>query len=121
MTIEIPGLNTQKGLELCDGDLNMYLRFLRLYVSNMPKALEKMRNVSEETLQDYAVSAHGAKGISDYVGAEEARKTALKLEMMAKDRNLAGVLAENTAFIKNAENLVDHIRSWLEKYEASGK
>jgi HPt (histidine-containing phosphotransfer) domain-containing protein len=115
MTIEIPGLNVKMGLELCDDDMDMYVHSLRLYISNMPSALANMRNVSEKTLHDYSISAHGVKSISEYVGAEEVIKTAKQLEAMSKDGNLAAVLAENDAFIKYAENLVNNIRTWLEK------
>ena len=113
--IDISGLNTDSGITLCDGDYDIYLQSLRLYVSNMPPTLEKMRIVTAETLRNYAVCAHGAKGISEYVGAEEVRKTASSLETMAKAGDLAGVLAKNESFIKDVGNLVDRIRNWLVK------
>ena len=118
MAINIPGVDVHSGLDLCDGDLVMYLRFLRLYVTNIPATLEKIRNLSEETLKDYIISVHGVKSNSEMIGAEEARKTAQKLEALAKGGDLAGVLAQNKAFIKYVENLVDNIRSWLEKNNA---
>jgi HPt (histidine-containing phosphotransfer) domain-containing protein len=116
--IEIPGLNTETALQLCDGDVNIYLHSLRLYVSNMPANLEKMRHVSKETLHEYAISVHGVKGISEYIGAEELKKTAKQLEAMAKDGDLAGVQAQNETLIKYAGSLVDNIRNWLEKNNA---
>ncbi|MCL2480344.1 MAG: Hpt domain-containing protein [Spirochaetaceae bacterium] len=119
MVIEIPGVDADSGLKFCEGDVNIYMRFLRLYVSSMSTALEKIRSVSEETLRDYAASIHGIKGISETIGAEEARKTAKQLEIMAKSNDLAGVLAQNKTFITYAENLVANIRSWLEKNNTS--
>ena len=119
MVIEIPGVETDKGLKLCDGNVEMYLRFLHLYVSRMPTVLNNMRNVSENVLKDYTISAHSIKGISETIGAEEARKTAQQLEAMAKEGNLTGVLAQNNAFIKYSENLIAGITAWLEKYDAS--
>jgi HPt (histidine-containing phosphotransfer) domain-containing protein len=119
MAVEIPGLNADSGLELCDGNLKIYLSALRLYISNIPAALEKARNVSEETLRDYTVSVHGIKSTSEIIGAEETRKTAKELEAMGKAGDLAGIQARNNAFIKNTENLVAGIKSWLEKYDAS--
>jgi HPt (histidine-containing phosphotransfer) domain-containing protein len=77
-----------------------------------------MRHVSQEKLHDYAISAHAAKGISEYVGAEEVKKTAKQLEAMAKDGDLAGILAQNEAFIKYAGNIVNDIKNWLEKNNA---
>jgi len=115
MVIEIPGINVEKGLELCDGDTDMYLRFLRRYVSSMPGTLDKIRTVSAETLRNYAIGIHGAKSISEYVGAEEASNTARKLEALANAGDLDGVLAQNSAFIKYAEDLTENARVWLEK------
>ena len=118
MVIEIPGINAEMGLELYDGDTDMYLRFLRMYVSKTPASLEKLRNVSAETLHDYAVCVHGVKSISLTIGAAEVSNEAKKLEAMSKDGDLAGVQAQNNALIKNVENLVANIRSWLEKHDA---
>ena len=120
MTIEISGVDVNSGLDLCDGDVDIYLRILRSYVSDMVPALERIRTVSEGTLKDYAVSIHGVKSISAAIGAEEARKTAKQLEDMAKGGDLAGVLAKNGAFVKYAENLVNGVRLWLEKNDAAG-
>jgi len=116
MAFEIPGVDVKKGLDLCDGDLDIYLRILHSYVSDMTEALVKIRNVSEIKLSDYAVSVHGIKSTSDAVGAEEARKTAKQLEEMARGGDLAGVLAKNTAFVKYLENLVLGIQKTLEKH-----
>ena len=120
MAVEIPGLNADSGLELCDGNLKIYLNALRLYVSNIPATLEKARNVSEETLRDYIVSVHGIKSTSEIIGAEEIRKTAKELEAMGKAGNLTGIQAINNAFIKNTEKLLAGIKSWLEKNDPSG-
>ena len=121
MVIEIPGIDVDKGLDLCDGDLDTYVRFLRRYVTSMPESLSKMRNVSEATLKDYTISAHGVKGISEIIGATDVIKTARQLEAMAKEGNLTGVLAQNEAFLKYAETIVAGIQSWLEEYNALGK
>ena len=113
MAIEIPGIDVKSGLDLCDGNMNIYLNALRLYVSGIPADLEKMRGISRETLSAYSVTVHGVKSMSEYIGAEEARKTAKQLEAMAKAGDLAGVLAQNEAFIKYAGNLVAGIRNYL--------
>ena len=119
MVIEIPGIETDKGLKLCDGNFEMYLRFLRLYISKMPAVLNNMRNVTEQLLKDYTINAHGVKGMSETIGAEETRKTAKQLEEMAKEGNLTGVLSQNNDFIKHTENLIAGITSWLEKHDTS--
>ncbi|MDR1803391.1 MAG: Hpt domain-containing protein [Treponema sp.] len=113
MAIEIPGLDVDSGLNLCDGNMKIYLNSLRLFVSSTPASLEKMQSVSQETLEKYSVTAHSVKSMSEYAGAEEVRKTAKELEALAKAGDLAGVLAKNAAFIKYAGGIVDGVRNWL--------
>ena len=120
MEIEISGVDAKRGLDLFEGDVETYVDILRSYVTNIPDSLDKIRNVSEETLRDYAIRVHGVKGASETIGADEAKKTAKQLEEMAKGGNIAGVLARNNAFIKYAENLIDAIKIWLGKYDAAG-
>jgi HPt (histidine-containing phosphotransfer) domain-containing protein len=120
MAIEIPGLDAASGLDLCDGDMNIYLNALRLYVSSIPVSLEKMRGVSQETLADYAITAHSVKSMSEYIGAEEARKNAKQLELAAKNGDWAGVLAQNETFVQYAQGIVSSVQSWLEKNAPSG-
>jgi len=120
MAIEIPGLDAASGLDLCDGNMAIYLNALRLYVSSIPADLEKMRGVSQETLADYAVTAHSVKSMSEYIGAEEARKNAKQLELAAKNGDWAGVSAQNETFIQYAQGIVGSVRSWLEKNAPSG-
>jgi len=113
MALEIPGLDTNRGLELCDGNMKIYLNSLRIYASSIPASLEKMRSVSAETLKDYSINAHCVKGMSEYVGAGEVIKTARQLEQMAKSGDLAGILAQNEAFIKFTQDLAGGIQKWL--------
>ena len=119
MEINIPGIDAKKGLDLFEGDIDTYVVILRSYVTNVPADLDRIREVSRETLHKYAVAVHGIKGVSDAIGAEEARKTAKNLEGLAKGGDLAGVLAQNNAFIKYVENLIDDIRLWLQKHETA--
>ena len=115
MTIEIPGVDSASGLNLCDGNMDIYLNSLRLYISSIPVSLEKMRSVSQETLADYAITVHSVKSMSQYIGAEEVRKTAKELEALAKSDDLAGVLAQNEAFIPYAQGIVADVQGWLAK------
>ena len=118
MKVEIPGIDAEKGLDLYDDDAELYLAVLRSYLSNTPAALDKLRSVSAETLQTYAAVVHGVKGTSTNIGAEETRIAALKLETMAKSGDLSGVLAQNEAFLRQADALLSNIRSWLKQYDA---
>jgi CheY-like chemotaxis protein/anti-sigma regulatory factor (Ser/Thr protein kinase) len=116
--IDIPGLDEAKIMEIYDGDMDIFLPVLRSYLSVIPESLEKMSHVSAETLQEYTVIVHGVKSTSDSIGAEEARKMALELEMAAKTGDFPLVQAKNGALIQYVKELLANIQKWLAKLDA---
>jgi len=119
VTIEIPGVDTKKGLALYVGDTSVYLALLRSYVTNTPGLLEKLRIVSEETLPKYNISVHGLKGSSANIGAESIREAAFELEKISKEGNLRGVWALNGKLIADTKIIVANIKTWLDQYDAA--
>jgi len=111
--IEIPGLDTASGLDLCDGNVNIYLNSLRLFATGTPEDLEKMKDVTGETLEEYSVAAHSVKSMSRYIGADKLRETAKQMEALADAGDLAGVSAQNKDFLKYANSIVDNVKNWL--------
>jgi PAS domain S-box-containing protein len=118
VVIEIAGVDTAKGLSLLGNDLNLYLPFLRSFAAKTPQVMERLRNVTEETLPDYYIAVHGLKGTSASIGAESVRKKAAALEALANNKDLSGVLLENGKLIKDTEDTAANIKEWLEKYDA---
>jgi len=118
MEIKIPGVDTEKGLEFCNGETDIYINILKSYVLDMSSFIEKITNVTEETLQDYTICVHSIKSISEAIGAELARKTAKLLEDTGKNGDLAGVLARNDPFIKYIKKLTEDIDTWVKNYES---
>ena len=119
ITIEIPGVDTKKGLALYAGDTSVYLTLLRSYVTNTPGLLEKLKSVSEETLPKYNISVHGLKGSSANIGAEEIREAAFELEKLSKEGNLKAVWALNGKLIADTKIIVSNIKTWLDQYDAT--
>ena len=115
MSIEIPGLDVQKGLDLYDGEEEFYIFALKSWVTNTPESLDKLANVSKETLADYAITIHGVKGTSAHIGAEALREKAKNMEAQAKSGDLDGILAVNDSFIKEASALLAVVKDWLDK------
>ena len=116
MTIAIPGVDEQKGLALYGGDVSVYLSVLSAYASYTPATVDKLRNVSAQTLPGYMVAIHTLKGTCASIGAEEARKTAIEMETIAKAGDLAKLQAENDAFLKLMDTLVANVKSWLKQH-----
>ena len=115
MKIEIPGVDTEKGMDLYDDDEDLYLIVLRSFATNTPGVLDKLRIVTKENLAEYAATIHGMKGTSTTIGAETLRSAALKLETFAKAGDFEGVIDGNEAFLNQATALVNDIKAWLDK------
>ena len=118
IAIDIPGVDSVRGLSYYGEEMEIYLSILRSFTVNAPKIMDKLRYVSPETLSDYAISVHGLKGANANIGAEPMRYAAANLEAKSRAGDLDGVLAENDQFIKNMETLVTNIKTWLEKNNA---
>jgi HPt (histidine-containing phosphotransfer) domain-containing protein len=117
LIIEIPGVDTKKGLSLYAGAKKIYLPMLRSYAHNTPKVLEKLNSVSAENLHDYVITVHGLKGTSAAIGAEHIRTAALELENLSRAGDLTGVLAKNDQLIVNTKIVVASVQEWLDKHD----
>jgi len=121
----IAGINQNAGLSLYEGDTDIYLSVMRSFVPNATSNIEKLRNISKEsagfTLEDYAIYIHGMKSICANIGADALKHTAARLETLSKAGDLDAVLAENDAFIKNAETVIAAVQSWLQEHAGEGK
>jgi HPt (histidine-containing phosphotransfer) domain-containing protein len=116
MVINIPGVDDGVFKDLFDGDEELYISILNIFVNKTPGVLKKLAAVSSETLTEYANNIHGLKGTCANICAEEARKAAMRLETMSRNGDLAGVLAENGPFLKYMEELLGNLQDWLKNH-----
>jgi HPt (histidine-containing phosphotransfer) domain-containing protein len=112
--IKIPGVDAESGSSLYGGEMDIYVSALRSFATNIPAAIDRLRNVSQATLGEYATNVHGLKGSCSSIGAESVRVKAYDLEMKSKAGDLSTVLAKNGQLLKEAEQLVKDIKAWLE-------
>jgi len=115
ITIDIPGINTILGLSLYEGDMDILLDVMRSYADNVTAELDRMQNLTEETLQDYIIDIHTMKGAGAGIGAKDLTQRAKKMERMAKAGDYQGVAEMNDDFIRDALELVANINAWFEK------
>jgi signal transduction histidine kinase/CheY-like chemotaxis protein/HPt (histidine-containing phosphotransfer) domain-containing protein len=115
----IDGLDFEKGLERFNGNELVYMDILNSYVKSTSQLLEKLRDVTEDGLPDYAVTVHGIKGSSRNVGAEAIGNKAEELEHAAKSGAFDFVRANNGGFIQATEALLAELSALIRDFADS--
>ena len=109
ITITIPGIDTETGLDRFGGNVETYISVLQSFVDNTPAILNRMREVTAESLSDYAIDVHGLKSACGSIGAESAMKKAKQQEEWAKTDDLWQVLELNEILLDEVETLLADI------------
>ncbi|MDR1472635.1 MAG: response regulator [Synergistaceae bacterium] len=109
----VEGVDFSSGVERYKGEAT-YLRILRSFTLHTPELLEKMRNVSEETLAEYAITVHGFKGMCYGICADSVAKQAQLLESAAWSGDFETIKAENGVFIETADTLLSALHNLLD-------
>jgi len=117
MALGITGIDEAKFNDLMDGDEELYISVLSLFIDKTPSVMNKLAAVTIKTLDDYAITVHGFKGACANICAEEARKMAYSLELKAKARDWDGVQDENGPFLKYIDGLMLNLKDWYGKHK----
>jgi signal transduction histidine kinase/DNA-binding NarL/FixJ family response regulator/HPt (histidine-containing phosphotransfer) domain-containing protein len=113
----VEGIDFVKALELYGNSGAAYLPILRSFVANTPLLLEKM-DLHLESAPDYAIEAHGLKGTSNAIGAEEEAALARELELAAKEGNLDLVRSRHGDLMRKIRLLLDRLTTFLAEWDA---
>ncbi|MCL2754117.1 MAG: ATP-binding protein [Oscillospiraceae bacterium] len=108
------GINLILGLSLYEDDMEMLVEIMHSFATNIPNEITRMRELTPETLSDYAIDVHTIKGAAASIGAKQISVRAKNLERMAKDGDYDGVAELNTAFCDDTASLIEELRAWLD-------
>ena len=117
MALGITGIDEAKFNDLMEGDEELFISVLSLYLDKTPSVVSKLEAVTIKTLADYATTVHGFKGACANICAEDARKMAYSLELKAKASDWDGVQTENAPFLKYIDGLMLNLKDWYEKHK----
>jgi CheY-like chemotaxis protein len=110
----IEGVDLVSGMNRFNNKAEVYLKILTTFVSSMPSMLDKLREVTEANLPDYAILVHGVKGSCYGVGVDKVGKMAEALEFAAKAGDLQQVQEGTGLFIKEAEQMLSRLAELIE-------
>jgi signal transduction histidine kinase/response regulator of citrate/malate metabolism len=106
------GIDLAAGIERY-GDDRAYREILHAYAASMPELLAALRDVSRENMNRYMITVHGIKGASYQICAGDAGRQAEVLEHAAKAGDWETIEADNGAFIKTLEKLLENLEKLL--------
>jgi len=117
----IPGLDIPDAMARMGNSPKLYLRIIHSFIINMPGNLADLATstINQETLADYAIRIHGAKGSCYGIGANVLGDKAKELEMAAKAGELDACLQENDNFIKATEELLSQLEALEARIEGA--
>ena len=107
----IAGLDIPEALARMGNSPKLYMRIIHSFIVNMPGNLDELATdkINAETLPDYAIKIHGAKGSCYGIGANSVGDIAKSLEMAAKADDLEACQQGNDAFISGAQDLLKQL------------
>lgn len=108
----IEGLDITEALGRMGNSGKLYMRIIHSFITNMPLNLEELQtsDITAETLGDYAIKIHGAKGSCYGIGANTIGDIARTLEMAAKAGDLDTCLQQNDSFIQGTNELLVQLK-----------
>ena len=109
------GLDIGKAIAEFGGDVDFYYAILHSYVVNTAPLLDQCERASVENITEYGRIVHGIKGSSRGICADEFAKIAERMEIAAKEGDLAFILRHNPSFLDAARDLLSGIGDMLEE------
>ena len=113
LSFHIDGLDLGKGVERFSGDEESYRQVLRSYAANTRSLLESVKNVTQDSLAEYAITVHGIKGSSRGIHADLAGDKAEALEQASKAGDFGFVSDNNREFADIVERLLSDLDNML--------
>ena len=118
LKFEIDGLNLKNGIDFFNGDEEIYLDILRSYAANNRAVIERIKQVNENNLAEYAIDIHGMKSAARGICAKYLADLAENLEKAAKSGDFNFVYDKNPEFIEKIEKLISDLEKMFEKINA---
>lgn len=109
------GVDINRGLELCGGDMDTYLEILKLMVETGREKLQGFPGQIQEREKNYQIDIHAVKGMCYNVGANPMGDRAKELEMAAKAQDWIQIEENHPVFAKDFELFLDSLEMALAK------
>ncbi len=112
----IPGVDIQQGIENCGGSFQNYITLLSVVLQDGRKKLDAMEKYREnEEFDQYIIEVHALKSVAASIGADQMSVMAKQLEMACREQRYYEVKDGHRAFCDAYSDMLDHIEDALEE------
>lgn len=113
--LEIPGINTKKGIASVGGDIGQYMHILSVYLMDGVKKLDSLTGYfKQQNLTAFRTEVHALKSATATIGGAELAAMAAKLEAAAQNEDFKFVNDNLQKFLFDFSNILAGIRPVVE-------
>jgi signal transduction histidine kinase/CheY-like chemotaxis protein/HPt (histidine-containing phosphotransfer) domain-containing protein len=118
LTLEIEGVDVEKGIRICGGTVENYKRVLAVFQQDGIEKGEKLKKCLEENdVSLYVTYVHALKSAAANVGADELSERAKALELAGNQGDWTFIQTHNAQFFSVLETILDNIDNVLKQNE----
>jgi signal transduction histidine kinase/CheY-like chemotaxis protein/HPt (histidine-containing phosphotransfer) domain-containing protein len=118
-TSENTAFNEKQALAVVDGDMELFREIVGLFLDESPKTMAEIKNaIDSSDAERLNRAAHSLKGSAGNFGARPVAETALRLEMMGKNKNLIGAMEAFALLTDEMERLKQVFEKFIVKEQS---
>ena len=122
MLRRIENVDYDKAMTLCGKSEDILLSVIEVYVKSYSQIKERIDSTyAKEDLKNYAIEVHGVKSSSRSIGNDALGEMAYRLEIEAKDGNIAYVKENHSEFAMKYEQFVGKLKEIVDKLKTEEK
>ena len=122
MLRQIENVDYDKAMTLCGKSEDILLSVIEVYVKSYSQIKERIDSTyAKEDLKNYAIEVHGVKSSSRSIGNDVLGEMAYRLEIEAKDGNIAYVKENHSEFVMKYEQFVGKLKEIVDKLKTEEK
>lgn len=105
--LEQNGIDTETGLEICIGDMDIYMEVLETALEEGREKIPFIRECAQkQDYERYLIETHGLKNAAGSVGAMELSRLAYKQEMAAREKDYDSIRTGYEALLESYERVL---------------
>ena len=122
MLRQVENIDYDKAMTLCGKSEDILLSVIEVYVKSYSQIKERIDSTyAKEDLKNYAIEVHGVKSSSRSIGNDVLGEMAYRLEIEAKDGNIAYVKENHSEFVMKYEQFVGKLKEIVDKLKTEEK